>query len=137
MTKNLTAELQEEHRFLAEALTKVKALGPSEEGLKLLNSSKAALLAHLKKEDTFLYPELRKIATTDQRVGGIVDMFASDMAKISQAAIEFFQHWENGGDPEDFAKELDTLISVLLGRIRREEMILYPEYKLAEEKNVA
>jgi iron-sulfur cluster repair protein YtfE (RIC family) len=137
LKNKLTEELHHEHQILAEKLTQVKKLGPTEEGLKILQNSKAALIAHLKKEDAFLYPELRRMARQDSRMKEIVDNFAADMEMISAVAIQFFVDWENGGDPEDFGKELDTLIAVLLGRIRREETILYPEYNLGQEKKVA
>lgn len=131
----LVDELKGEHGKLAQVLTEVKAKGPSKEGLQLLTASKAALLAHLKKEDTFLYPELKKAAATDSRLKATIDTFATDMDKISKAAIDFFAKWEKGGDGMEFAKDIGNLIAVLQGRIRREESSLYPEYdKLADKK---
>lgn len=134
---NLIDELRSEHQKLASILLEVKELGPTREGRRLLGMSKAALLAHLKKEDSFLYPELQRAAVDDPRLQEVLSNFASDMDKISKAAINFFAEWEMGGDALDFVKEIETLIAVLQSRIRREETILYPEYLLLLEKKAA
>ncbi len=133
----LIDELKGDHQKLAQVLTEVKTKGPTKEGLQLLTASKAALLGHLKKEDTFLYPELKKAAANDNRLKATLDTFASDMDKISKAAIDFFNKWEKGGDGMEFAKDVGNLIAVLQGRIRREESSLYPEYDKVVDKKVA
>lgn len=131
----LVAELKADHAKLAGVLNDVKAKGLTKEGLQLLTASKAALLAHLKKEDTFLYPELKKHADQDSNLKSILSTFATDMDKISKAAIDFFNKWEKGGDGTEFMKDLSNLLSTLKNRIHREETLLYPEFdKIADKK---
>jgi iron-sulfur cluster repair protein YtfE (RIC family) len=131
----LVQELKGDHEKLAQVLSNALSKGPTKEGLQLLTTTKAALLAHLKKEDTFLYPELKKAAVTDKHLKSTIDMFAADMDKISKAAVDFFNKWEKGGDGVEFAKDIGSLISALRSRIHREESALYPEFdKIADKK---
>ncbi len=133
----LVQELKQDHEKLAQVLSAALSKGPTKEGLQLLTTSKAALLAHLKKEDTFLYPELKKAALNDKNLKMTLDSFASDMEKVSKAAIDFFNKWEKGGDGIEFAKDVGTLISVLRSRIHREESNLYPEFDRVADKKSA
>lgn len=133
----LIKELKKEHEFLAQLLGEVRALGPTEEGLAKLMRSRAALLGHLKKEDSFLYPELERAAAQDPRLRALLDDFASDMRTISTAVIQFLDEWKDGGDPDDFVNELDLVISTLQSRIRREETLLYPEFTQWRERKGA
>ncbi len=132
----LIDELQQEHLHLAKVLVEIKEKGLSSEGQKLLNLSKAALLAHLKKEDTFLYPDLNQAAKSDSQLQVLLSNFASDMEYISKAAFEFFARWEQGGDPDEFTIQLEFLVSVLQSRIRREETLLYPEFEKLDSKKL-
>lgn len=133
----LVTELKGDHEKLAKVLIEAKAKGPTKEGLQLLVSCKAALLAHLKKEDAFLYPELKKSAEKNPQLKATLDTFASDMDKISKAAIDFFNKWEKGGDGLEFAKDIGNIVSVLKNRIHREESLLYPEFDKIADKKVA
>ncbi len=131
----LVTELKADHAKLAGVLTEAKTKGLTKEGLQLLTASKAALLAHLKKEDTFLYPELKKNAEQNPALKTLLSTFASDMDKISKAAIDFFNKWEKGGDGAEFMKDLSNLLATLSNRIHREETLLYPEFdKIADKK---
>ena len=87
----LIDELRGEHAKMAEALNRVKELGiGSEESTKLLVSTEASFLAHLKKEDEQLYPILKKAAMTDEELAKKLKSFAEDMDEISRAAMKFF-----------------------------------------------
>lgn len=131
----LVNELKADHVKLASVLNEAKSKGLTKEGLQLLTASKAALLAHLKKEDTFLYPELKKHAETNAHLRSLLSTFAADMDKISIAAINFFTKWEKGGDGAEFMKDLANLLATLKNRIHREESLLYPEFdKIADKK---
>lgn len=96
MVSPLIKELKAEHAKLVKILTKVKEMGPSEEGMTLLTSAKAALLAHLGKEDAKLYPALRAAAETDPKVKQTLSIFGADMEQISAVALEFFAKYEKG-----------------------------------------
>jgi hypothetical protein len=130
----LIAELRSEHRALATVLSELKTRGLSAEGQALLNASKAALLAHLKKEDTFLYPELKRAADHDPELKEMLESFAIDMMQISKAAMEFFTTWTEGGDQQEFQQDLDLLIMALQSRIRREESLLYAAFEKLHQK---
>lgn len=131
----LVQELKQDHEKLAQVLSAALSKGPTKEGLQLLTTSKAALLAHLKKEDTFLYPELKKASLNDKNLKMTLDSFASDMEKVSKAALDFFNKWEKGGDGAEFMKDLSNLLATLSNRIHREETLLYPEFdKIADKK---
>jgi iron-sulfur cluster repair protein YtfE (RIC family) len=134
----LIDELKSDHAKLVAVLTEVKALGP-QKGMDILRKAKASLLAHLGKEDKKLYPILKKAAETDASVKSTLDIFASDMDKISKAALDFFAKYENGNPAGlDFAKDYGALMFTLSNRIRKEEDVLYPLFeKISQGKKAA
>ncbi len=125
----LVTELKDEHRKIAEALAEVQEKGiGSKEGQAKLLSAKEGLLSHLKKEDERLYPPLKKAAEKDERLKGLLEMFAKDMQDVSKGAMDFFGKYAKGGSGLEFAKDFGHLSAVLTSRIRKEETILYPEF---------
>jgi iron-sulfur cluster repair protein YtfE (RIC family) len=135
---NLVNELKSDHKELVSVLTQIKAKGiVSQEAVALLMKAKGALLAHLKKEDTFLYPALNNAAANDKNLKSTLDIFAKDMDKITQSVQAFFNKYEKGGEGLEFAKDIGNLISVLGSRIQREENALYPEYDKIQSKKSA
>jgi hypothetical protein len=126
---NLVNELKADHQQLVAVLTDIRAKGiVSKEAVALLMKAKGALLAHLKKEDTYLYPELYSAAKNDRNLASTIDLFAKDMDKISSSVMAFFTKYENGGEGLEFAKDIGNLMSILANRIQREENALYPEF---------
>lgn len=129
MSTTLVSELKADHQKLVAVLSDIRAKGiTSKEGVQLLMSAKSALLAHLKKEDTFLYPEMKLAAEKNPNLKQTLDIFAKDMDKITDQVLAFFNKYTNGGSGLDFAKDIGGLLSVLGTRIQREENTLYPEY---------
>lgn len=125
----LVSELKADHVKLVAVLTDIRNKGvTSKEGVQALMAAKGALLAHLKKEDTFLYPQLKLAAEKDPNLKQTLDIFAKDMDKITQQVLSFFEKYSNGGSGVEFAKDLGGVISVLGPRIQREESSLYPEF---------
>ena len=125
----LIEELKKEHSEIIDKLNRVKELGvTSSEGLSTLLSAKACLLSHLQKEDSKLYPVLRKEAENNTWLMSNLDIFADDIDNISNAVIDFFDKYSDGGSGLEFFKDSLDLISILDGRIGKEERILYPEY---------
>ncbi len=125
----LVEELKKEHATIAETLNKVNVLGiSSEEGQNTLLSAKSGLLAHLKKEDEYLYPILNKAAESDANLKRTLEMFAKDMEAISKAALEFFKKYSGGGSGLEFAKGFGRLFATLSQRIHREENVIYKKY---------
>lgn len=134
----LVDELKADHQKLVAVLTDIRTKGiVSKEAVQLLMTAKGALLAHLKKEDTFLYPELQSAAKDDKNLASTVDLFAKDMDKISQSVLAFFAKYENGGEGMEFAKDIGNLMATLGNRIQREENALYPEYDRVQSKKAA
>lgn len=126
---NLVAELKGEHETIVKILTDVKELGiTSKEGQGLLISAKSGLLAHLAKEDSQLYPRLKKEAETNASLKITLDTYANEMNNISKAALDFFDKYASGGDGLEFAKDFGHLFAVLASRIRKEEAIIYAKY---------
>lgn len=136
---NLTIRLRAEHKMLTSLLEEVRALGPSSEGLKKLQSAKTALLAHLKLEDVALYSVLNKQAEKDARLKSTLEMFASDMQAISEFALNFFEKYKTEAtDSGEFTRDFEKLCSSLATRIRKEERTLHPEYdRIIESMNKA
>ena len=127
---NIVEELKQEHASIVEALDQVRKLGVgTQEGKNILYSAKNGLLAHLEKEDKKLYPVLRKEAGSNDALKSTLDTFASEMDRISQTALRFFEKYQDGGSGLEFAQELGTLFATLGTRIRREENILFEEFR--------
>lgn len=126
---SLTNELISEHGLLVASLNKAKTLGINKpEGLNELKAAKELLLAHLRKEDDRLYPDLNKAAEKDANIKRILDLFAKDMGEIAKAALAFFAKHETGANSASFAADFGGLMSALGNRVRKEETILYKEY---------
>ena len=130
----LIKQFEKEHQAIVDAFNQVKELGIGrKEGQDRLRAAKAGLLAHLKKEDQKLYPVLHKEAASNPALKRTLEIFAKDMDQVSQAALAFFDKYENGGEGLEFARDFGRLFSVLASRIRKEESLLYKEYdKIAE-----
>lgn len=125
----LTQELKQEHGNIANLLGEITKLGiTSTEGQRKLMNAKQGLLAHLKKEDDRLYPALQRAAESNPALKETLDVYAKDMAGISNAAINFFTKYANGGSGIEFGKDIGGLVSTLKVRIRKEEDVLYKEY---------
>ena len=125
----LIEELKKEHSEIIAKLSRVKELGvTSNEGLSMLLSAKACLLSHLQKEDSKLYPVLRKEAENNTWLKSNLDIFAADTDNISKSVIGFFDKYSDGGSGLEFFKDSLDLLSILDGRIGKEERILYEEY---------
>lgn len=126
----LIDDLQKEHAALVQTLNSVKELGiTSKAGQEKLLAAKTGLLAHLKREDAFLYPTLRRAAEKDARLEKLLEFFAKDMGEISTFALQFFDKYEKGGSGIDFARDFGRLFATLNGRINKEESLLYKEFE--------
>lgn len=135
---NLVAELKADHKKLVEVLNTVRTKGStSKESLNLLLTAKSALLAHLKKEDMFLYPNLHAAAETDPKLKQTLEQFAKDMSKITEQVLAFFAKYEKSISASDFSNDVNNLISILGSRINKEENILYYEYDKINKKKAS
>ena len=131
----LIDEFRGEHAQISDLLLKAKDMGvSSQQGRDCIFSAKKMLLAHLNKEDRFLYPTLRKAAETDDSLQKTLDSYAKDMENISADVMVFFELYESGENrDENFRKDCDNIIKALSKRIAKEEAVLYKQYdKVAE-----
>ena len=126
----LIDELKREHAVIVDGLTQLmdKAIS-SKEGQQLLLNVKQGLLAHLKKEDSQLYPVLNKAAEKDSALKQTLDHFARDMAEISETAIAFFDKYSGVGADIGFPADFGKLYAALKIRIHREVDVLYAKYE--------
>jgi len=145
----LTEELKSGHVALKLALKDAadSRRSPSER-VGILHRAKEALLSHLEKENTDLYPPLRAAAEHDSNLRAMLEVFGKDMELLAPQAVEFFSKYEDeemvasrfGSDVQyaiEFGRNLERLVILLGLRIGREERALYPAYDQTIEKKVA
>jgi hemerythrin-like domain-containing protein len=128
----LIDELKKDHAAMATLLDKLKSSSVSNnEAHKILLTAKASLLAHLKKEDTQLYPVLNRAAQSDPSLKRTVDFYAKGMDEITANAVQFFDKYARDDARIDleFAKEFGNLFATISRRLRSEESTLYKEFE--------
>lgn len=127
---NIIAELKEEHSKLLGMLMRVKGMDiRSKEMEEGLTEVKEVLLAHLRKEDSKLYPVLHKAAEKDKELQESLQIFAKDMEKLSQFVLSFFEKYSKEIHGVDFAVDFGKLLTAIQVRIKKEEAILFPAYE--------
>ncbi|OBQ46627.1 hemerythrin domain-containing protein [Halodesulfovibrio spirochaetisodalis] len=126
----LIRTLVAEHGKILSAFGEVEKLGiSSEEGQRKLLSIKGALVSHLEKEDKELYPVLKKEGEADATLNRLLNMYLSEMDKITADVLQFFEKYANGGSGLEFAKDYGRLMGILSSRMRKEETTLYKKYE--------
>lgn len=128
----LIDELKKEHAAMVGMLERAKDPRIShKETHKILIEAQTSLLAHLRKEDSQLYPVLDRAAASDEKLKRTLDLYAKDMEDISRNAVEFFKKYSPSDAPIDieFAKAFGRLYSTIIRRQRSEESTLYREYE--------
>jgi len=125
----LIDELKTDHVNLSSALCEVEKLGvTTAQGQAVLTEAKAALLAHLQKEDQEMYPLLREAAKSDSSLQQKLNSYAFDMTQVSQAVLAFFAKYEGNVQSPDIEKDFREIYLALTKRIISEESKLFPEY---------
>ncbi|MGB1271495.1 MAG: hemerythrin domain-containing protein [Endozoicomonas sp.] len=127
----LIDELQSEHEQISNLLLQARSEGVnSQAGKDLVLSAKKMLLAHLNKEDRYLYPVLREAAEKDESLKQTLTDYALDMEKISAEVMTFFNLYESGeNNLENFQVDCNNIIKALTKRITKEEAVLYKQYQ--------
>jgi hypothetical protein len=122
----LIDDLKHDHHEIFKLLDESLALGVvTDAGRRKLKDVRAVVLAHLKREDTKLYPEMRKHDATRD----LGEMYAHEMHTISTEVFAFFDSLERGGAGIEFARQMGRVISHLRQRMTREEVRLYPAFQ--------
>ncbi len=127
---DIVDELQKEHAAIVAILAEIKQMGiGSQEAQHKFILAEKGLLGHLRKEDEHLYPALRKAAASDPKLQSTLEVFAREMEEVSRTALAFLAKYRDGGDLMEFARDFGRLSFALSSRIKREETILYKEYR--------
>lgn len=126
----LIQEFKSEHVQISDLLLQAREVGVgNQQGRDLILSAKKMLLAHLNKEDKYLYPVLREAAENDNSLKSTLTDYALDMDKISADVMVFFTLYENGDNThENFQQDCKSIIKALSKRITKEEAVLYKTY---------
>ncbi|MCP3920995.1 MAG: hemerythrin domain-containing protein [Desulfobacterales bacterium] len=126
----LINDLTNEHQTVIGILNEVASLNiASDEAREKLKTVKDALINHIKKEDSQLYPFLNKQAETNTSLKSKLNMFAKDMDSVTKSVFEFFDNYENEESNHEFAKSFGRLVGMLKTRIMKEEKVIYKEYE--------
>lgn len=129
MPSILVYELKKDHETVLGLLDKLRTADiNSREAHGWISSIKTAILAHLRKEDTQLYPVLKKAAEKDDNLKRTLQMFAQDMNSVYKTALEFVDKYAQGGDKFGFARDLGKVTIAIKTRISKEENILYNKF---------
>lgn len=135
---DLIDELSAEHSDLSISFGNLERLDiTSEESHKEFQSIKSSLLAHLRKENEELYPQLREISFNNLQLQRTLDWFMRDLARISAVLILFLDTYADGGSPLAFRRDFKRLNKILNALIKQEERIIYTEYQNASIGKVA
>ncbi|ADD69114.1 hemerythrin HHE cation binding domain protein [Denitrovibrio acetiphilus DSM 12809] len=127
---DLVKELKNDHEKLLNIMLDAQKLGlATDAGRSKLMEGKMLLTEHLRKEDSRLYPELKKLSAGEAYSSKIVDEFSSEMKGLSATVIDFINRAGTAEIDMEYAKELGRIISSLRMRIRKEEIQLYPLYE--------
>lgn len=126
----LIEEFKAEHTQISDLLLQAQQHGiDNPSAKKLILSAKKMLLAHLNKEDRYLYPVLRKAAENNPTLQSTLTDYALDMDKISLEVMAFFDLYEDGNNNEEnFQLDCNRIIQELSKRIMKEEAVLYYTY---------
>lgn len=126
MSIALVRELNGEHRTLLKTLGRVAEIGTlNPETRELLGKTKAALIAHLDKEERDFYPALKKLAATTPGIEPKLAQMNREMESLASAAMRFLDTYSLGGNPERFAADFLDFRRALSERVQREEFTLY------------
>ncbi len=135
---DLIDELSTEHSDLCISFGNLERLDiSSEESHQELQSLKASLLAHLRRENEELYPELREMAFNNLQLQRTLDWFIRDLARISAVLILFLDKYSEGGSSLAFKRDFNRLNKIINALIKQEERLIYTEYQNASIGKVA
>ncbi|SEA91955.1 hemerythrin domain-containing protein [Paraburkholderia sartisoli] len=122
---SFTDTLRHDHEAIFKALDECQKLGiSSEEGKKKLVQARTLVQAHLKREDTQLYPVMQRHEET-RELGAT---YSAEMQNITADVNGFFDAYASGGSGLDYARHLGRTVSQLRQRMTREEVRLYPAF---------
>ncbi|GAP64899.1 hemerythrin HHE cation binding domain protein [Mizugakiibacter sediminis] len=107
-------------RVLLQALRTTRVDTP--DGRSLLHLARNAILNHLHEEDLEFYPLL----TRNAAASALADAYFCEMRDVSRRTIAFFDACAGDGGADAFAAGFAAIHRLLLQRMEREELHLYP-----------
>ena len=112
-------------RYLADELSRTNATPGA--GLQLLSRLRTVLLAHLKLEDDWLYPQLRK--SSNETVRRKAERYGRELGDLSRRFDKIWEAWNKAGaieaNPQIWQHDWNAFRQVLLARIGAEDNDLY------------
>lgn len=130
--ESIVHSLTNDHKEIIDLFNNVNRAGiNTSEGKRYLTSAKVKLTEHLRKEDVDVYGSLLVTANKNPHVKAIVREFAQEMTGITARVLEFFDRYMNGeaSSGVEFAMSFGRLVGTIKSRMRKEESILYEEFK--------
>lgn len=128
---SLIHSLRCEHAAIEDMFARARDTSISNsEAHQILIAAREGLILHLQKEDTHLYPLLKKAASVDPLLRQTLELYARDIEEITSDAIAFFDKYSSDDAAIDieFAKASGQLFSAISRRMRNEERTIYPAY---------
>lgn len=126
---NLTSTLRLQHVFISNLVEAAQWIGVEKlEAQRKLRAAKIHLLAHLKLEDTLLYPVLFEAAETNVELKHTLQFLGKDMAGVSKEVMSFFEQYHIGATHHHTTQDIGNILFLLQTRIRREEETLFAEF---------
>ncbi len=126
---NLTSTLRLQHVFISNLLEAAQWIGVGKlDAQRKLRAAKIHLLAHLKLEDTLLYPVLLDAAEKNVELKHTLEFLAKDMAGVSKEVMRFLEQYHIGATHHHTAQDIGHILFLLQTRIRREEDTLFAEF---------
>ncbi len=132
---DLIDQLLAEHKELLKIFSDIQKSfeeGDYRRTSKFLSQFRSALQSHLLTENIRLYVYLEHALACDDMNYELMRDLRREMEGIGRSAMNFLRKYEAIGVDRDlaahFAKDLETVGSILTQRIQKEEKVLYPLY---------
>jgi hemerythrin superfamily protein len=130
MASELIEELKEEHSELVGKLIEAKDLCVrSLAGQEKLLEVKKMLIAHLEKENRFLYPTLVEASREDENLRKALDVTYKEIKEFMEVARDFFEKYSKGCEEMKFIVDYGMFFIMMRDMISREEDTLFSEYE--------
>ena len=126
----LIEEFKKEHSEIIEELKEVDELGIlTKKGHDKLMLLTLNLAKHLRHEDEWLYPVLRKASEHNKKLKEILSFFNNGLGAIHEEMLRFITKYYLGAIDSNYQREYERLFGTLSKRIEYEENILYGVYE--------
>ena len=127
----LIEDFKNEHSEIIAELKELEELGiHTKKGYDKLMCLIAYLLKHIRKEDEYLYPVLRKASEHNKKLQEILSLYVNGLGNMYVETLDFIVKYSKGAKDSNFQREYERLLEALIKRIEYEENILFIDYKM-------